>query len=89
MVLPRSEIKSSLDLRPMGIRVGSAIDIKVKPNPRYAHCKAEVDYGQHRPPKVDPTKLVTKRRGELFGRIEPANLARFIGEGKTKVEVVP
>jgi hypothetical protein len=59
------------------------------PNPRYAHCTAEVDYGQHRPPKVDPTKLVTKRRGELFGRIEPGNLARYIGEGRTKIEVIP
>ena len=88
MVLPRSEIKSSLDLLPMGIRIGNANyeSQKVQPNPRYAHVKAEVDYGQHRPPKVDPTKLVTKRRGELFGRIEPGNLARFIEQGKLKVE---
>ena len=51
--------------------------------------KCLVDHGQHRPKPIDPTKLVTKRRGEIFGRIEPANLARFIYDGKEKEVVIP
>ena len=85
------EIKSSLELLPMGVRFGNPhfAEIKVRPNSRYSHVSSMVDYGQHRPKKLDPTKLVTKRKGELFGRIEPANLARFISGGKAKDVVIP
>jgi hypothetical protein len=85
------EIKSSLDLLPMGIRFGNPnfAEIRVRPNSRYSHISCLVDYGQHRPKRLDPTKLVTKRKGELFGRIEPANLAKFISDGKLKEVVIP
>jgi hypothetical protein len=80
MVEQRREIKSSLDTRAMGICWGNPNfeAVKSKPAKKYEEMLCLVDHGQHRPKPIDPTKLVTRRRGEIFGRIEPANLARFI-----------
>ena len=75
----RKEIPSSLDLRPLGVRIGNKQSSgKVKSNGRYDHVKSVVDHGKRESKTVmaaADTQKVVRMRGENFGRIAPATLA--------------
>lgn len=81
-----NEIPSSLDLLPLGQRFGNKemLSTKMRPNEKYSHVTALVDHGK-KPPKcvADPLadQIVTKLKGENFGRMAPQTLSRLLLDG--------
>ena len=86
-MVSRKPLPSSLDLLPIGQRVGDKdlLKCKMKPNERFSHIQAVVDHGK-RPPKAvttnDENMFVTKRKGENFGRMTPGVLERYLRYAK-------
>ncbi len=80
-------IPSSLDARPIAERYSNPAvqEAHRKPNTKYSYVKALVDHGKKEPKfaenRNDATQVVTKLRGELFSRIAPDAMARFLSEG--------
>ena len=70
-----------MDKKPMGYKAGQTyfMDKKVRANPKYVDVKATLDTGM----TVDKVSIVsnnqvTKRRGEIFNRINKNSLAKLI-----------
>ena len=87
------EIPSSLDLLPLGERFGDKnfARQRARPNKKFSHIKSSIDHGKKEKKigvitKKDESKLV-RRKGENFGRINPATLATYIDEGKMSMQL--
>jgi len=78
------EIPSSLDLRPLSERYCRQQQ-RPQPSQKYSHILSIVDCGKKQSllleSKVDSTQFITKLRGELFSRLAPDALAKFLRDG--------
>ena len=80
-----NEIPSSLDLRPLGVRVGNMEKVAAmsKPNPKFAQVTSKVDHGKKEPKAIGDLDLnkVVRMKGENYGRIAPKVMAQYILNG--------
>ena len=80
-----NEIPSSLDLRPLGVRVGNMERVAAmsKPNPKFAQVTSKIDHGKKEPKAIGEQDLnkVVRMKGENFGRISAKVMAQYILNG--------
>ena len=87
------EIPSSLDLLPLGERFGDKNKARSRapPNAKFSHNKSSIDHGQIKKRlsqmEVKDVNVLTRRKGENFGRIAPQTLAHYINEGRTSEQL--
>ena len=82
---PQKEIPSSLDLRPLGVRLGDPEKAQsmCRPNPKFEHVQSRIDHGKRVKVETEENFKVTRAKGEDFGRISTKVLAKYISGGKS------
>ena len=86
---PQKEIPSSLDLRPLGVRLGDPEKAQAmcRPNPKFMNIQSRIDHGKRVKVDVEDNFKVTRAKGEDFGRITTKVLAKYISGGKSALTV--
>lgn len=85
------KLASSLDTRPISARFPNQAlqDITRKTNSKFNAVKSKVDHGRKERKASDltedATQVVTKLRGELFSRLSPDALAKFLMDGQVHI----
>ena len=84
-----NEIPSSLDLRPLGVRVGNMERVAAmsKPNPKFAQVTSKIDHGKKEQKPIGEQDLnkVVRMKGENFGRIAAKVMAQYILNGQSAI----
>ena len=82
-----NEIPSSLDLRPLGVRIGNMEKLAAmsKPNPKFAQVTSKIDHGKKEQKQIGEHELnkVVRMKGENYGRIASKVMAQYIFNGQT------